>query len=74
MKNKIETALKIEQPQNQTQVRVFLGAVTFYRALWPRRSYGQKGIPNHLAKANLSTEAMSTYQDLNLPTIQETIN
>jgi len=74
MKKKIEEVLKMGQSQNQTQVRAFLGAVTFYRTLWPRWSYGPEGIPNHLAKAILSADAMSTYPDLNLPMIQEIIN
>ena len=63
MKKKIETVLKMEQPQNQTRIRVFLGAVTFYRTLWTRRSYRPRGIPSHFAI--FVADAMSTYPNNN---------
>ena len=34
-RKKIDAILRIERPQNIKQVRSFIGAVTFYRDMWP---------------------------------------
>jgi hypothetical protein len=36
---KIRAILNMERPQTVKQVRSFIGAVTFYRDMWPRRSH-----------------------------------
>ena len=39
MRNKIDTVLKMGRLRDQTTTRSFIGAVTFYKTMWPRRSH-----------------------------------
>ena len=39
MQNKNNTVLKMGRPTNQTEIRLFIGAVIFYNSMRPRQSY-----------------------------------
>ena len=39
MKNKIDVLLKMSAHSNKKQVRSFLGAINFYKSMWPRRAH-----------------------------------
>ena len=39
MKNKIDALLEMSAPSNRKQVRSFLGAINFYKYMWPRRTH-----------------------------------
>ena len=42
MKKKVDAILKMERPQNRTQIRSFIGAVNYYKSLWPRQAHFMK--------------------------------
>ena len=39
MRKKIDAVLKMDRPTPQTEVGSFIGAVTFYKSMWPRCSH-----------------------------------
>ena len=42
MKKKVNAILKMERPKNRTQIRSFIGAVNYYKSLWPRQAHFMK--------------------------------
>ena len=49
---KIDAILKMDSPKNQTQVRSFIGAVNFYRSMWPRRAHLMKPLTELTGKGS----------------------
>ena len=56
-KRKIDAVLKMDRPRTTTQLRSFLGAVTFYRQMWPRRSHLLDPLTELTGKTNLERNA-----------------
>ena len=52
MKKKIDAILKMDSPKNQTQVHSFIGAVNFYRSMWPQRAHLMKPLTELTGKGS----------------------
>ena len=66
---KINTIITMEAPTNIKQVRSFIGAVTYYRDMWPRRSHILAPLTNLTGKGtfhwnNIHQQAFDTMKAL----------
>ena len=62
MKKKVDAILKMDRPRNRTQVRSFIGAVNYYRSLWPRRAHFMKPL-SELTSSKVSFEWDETKEE-----------
>ena len=53
-RKKIDAVLQMSKPRTTTELRSFLGAVTFYRHAWPRRSHLLHPLTQLTSRSNLS--------------------
>jgi hypothetical protein len=55
---KVDAILTLERPQTVTQLRSFIGAITFYRDMFPHRSHHLAPLTAHVGKKSLNWTAI----------------
>ena len=75
---KVDAILKMKLPSNATELRTFLGMITYYRDMWPRRSHilapftALSGLPEK-AKINLTTELDLAFKGVKAIIVQDVL-
>lgn len=67
---KVDTIMKLQPPRTATELRTFLGMVTYYRDMWPRRSHVLEpftklsGMPGKKTKVKWTAELDAAFKQM----------